>query len=97
MLMTLNELEPLVFCLAGGMALGCLHFGGLWLTLQRFAGTRCYGALFVFSFVLRSVVTLAGVYILGNGDWMGMAACLGGILIMRRIFVVKLGQPRFSG
>lgn len=95
--MTLNELETLVFCLAGGMVLGGLHFGGLWLTLQRFAGTRVYGVVFILSFVLRSFVTLAGVYILASGDWMGMAACLGGILIMRRIFMIKLGQPRFSG
>lgn len=95
--MTLNDIEVMVICLAGGMGLGCLHFGGLWLTLQRFAGTRFYGEIFVFSFVFRSFVTLAGVYFLGRGEWMGMAACLGGILIMRRIWVAKLGHPRFSG
>jgi F1F0 ATPase subunit 2 len=95
--LTLNDLEIIVSCLAGGMALGCLHFGGLWLTLQRFACTKVYGLMFILSFVLRSFVSLTGIYILGNGDWIAMAACLGGMLIMRRIFVVKLGHPQFSG
>ena len=90
--MTWYDLQKIVFCLAVGLGIGCFHFGGLWLTLQRFAGAKLYGLVFVASFLFRSFVTLAGVYFVANGEWPGMTACLGGILIMRWVFVVKM-QP----
>lgn len=92
MQMTGYNLQNIVFCLVAGLGIGCFHFGGLWLTLQRFVGTRRFGLVFVASFIFRSVFTLAGVYFAGNGEWLGMTACLGGIWIMRKIFIVKM-QP----
>ena len=92
MQMTWYDLQKIVFCLAVGLGIGCFHFGGLWLTLQRFAGARLYGLVFVASFLFRSFFTLAGVYFAGNGEWPGMIGCLGGILIMRKVFIVKM-QP----
>lgn len=92
MQMTWYDLHKIVFCLAAGLMIGWFHFGGLWLTLQRFAGTRFYGLVFVVSFLVRSVLTLTGVYFAGKGEWPGMIVCLGGILIMRKIFIVKM-QP----
>ncbi len=88
--MTWYDLHKIGFCLAAGLMIGCFHFGGLWITLQRFAGTRLYGLVFVVSFLVRSFLTLAGVYFAGNGEWLGMTACLGGILIMRKIFIFKM-------
>jgi F1F0 ATPase subunit 2 len=90
MQMTWYDLQKMVFCMAVGLGIGCFHFGGLWLTLQRFAGAKLYGLVFVVSFLFRSFVTLAGVYFAANGEWHGMTACLGGILIMRKVFVVKM-------
>jgi F1F0 ATPase subunit 2 len=92
MQMTWYDLQKIGFCLAVGLGIGYFHFGGLWLTLQRFAGAKLYGLVFVVSFLFRSFVTLAGVYFVGNGEWPGMTACLGGILIMRKVFIVKM-QP----
>jgi F1F0 ATPase subunit 2 len=89
---TWYDLHTIGFCLAAGLVIGCFHFGGLWLTLQRFAGTSRYGLVFVASFLVRSFVTLTGVYFAGNGEWLGMVVCLGGILVMRRIFVFTM-QP----
>ncbi|MEE4363101.1 MAG: ATP synthase subunit I [Desulfotignum sp.] len=90
--MTWYDLQKMMFCLAAGLGIGCFHFGGLWFTLLRFAGTKHYGLVFVVSFLFRSFVTLAGVYFAANGEWHGMTVCLGGILIMRKVFVVKM-QP----
>jgi F1F0 ATPase subunit 2 len=92
MQMTGHDLQKIGFCLAVGLGIGYFHFGGLWLTLKRFAGTRHYGLVFVASFLFRSLVTLAGVYFAGNGEWIGMTACLAGIWIMRKIFIGKM-QP----
>ncbi|MEX1297388.1 MAG: ATP synthase subunit I [Desulfotignum sp.] len=90
--MTWYDLQKIGFCLLVGLGIGCFHFGGLWLTLQWFAGARLYGLVFVASFLFRSFVTLAGVYFAGNGEWLGMIGCLGGILMMRKVFIVKM-QP----
>jgi F1F0 ATPase subunit 2 len=92
MQMTGYDLQNIVFCLVAGLGIGYFHFGGLWLTLKRFVGARLYGLVFVASFLFRSFVTLAGIYFAGNGEWVSMTACLGGILIMRKVFIVKM-QP----
>jgi F1F0 ATPase subunit 2 len=78
------------------MMIGCFHFGGLWLTIHWFAGTRYWGLIFVAGFVLRSLVTLTAVFMVANGEWIGMTACLAGIWIMRKIFVFTL-QPGAVG
>ncbi len=95
MQMTWYDLQKIGFCLMVGLVIGWFHFGGLWLTLQRFAGARRYGLVFVASFLFRSFVTLAGVYLAGvyfagNGEWPGMIGCLVGILITRKIFIGKM-------
>lgn len=88
-----DDLQKIVFCLAAGMVMGCFHFGGLWFTLYRFTKTRFSGLVFIVSFLFRSFVTLTGIFILGNGEWVGMTVCLGGILVMRQIFIVKMQPP----
>lgn len=90
--MTSGDLQQMLYCLPAGMLIGYFHFGGLWLTIQRFAGTRFWGLVFVAGFVLRSLVTLTAVFMVGNGEWLGMIASLAGVWIMRRIFIYKL-QP----
>ncbi|MDY0220666.1 MAG: ATP synthase subunit I [Desulfobacterium sp.] len=89
-------LQKILLCLVGGLVLGCFHFGGLWFTLQKLCNAKSYGLIFIASFLLRSLVTLAGVFIVGNGEWMGMTACLGGILIMRQIFINRIKSPGVS-
>lgn len=86
-------LQKILLCLVGGLVLGCFHFGGLWFTLQKFCNAKSYGLIFIVSFLLRSLVTLTGIFIVGNGEWMGMTVCLGGILIMRQIFIVRIKLP----
>lgn len=93
----LQILQRLVLCLAGGMVLGLFHFGGLWLTLQNFSNARFYGLILATSFLLRSLVTLAGIFLIGNGEWMNMVACLVGVFIMRKIFILKTQCPLVSG
>jgi F1F0 ATPase subunit 2 len=94
--MTPGDLQQMLYCLPAGMMIGCFHFGGLWLTIHWFAGTRYWGLIFVAGFVLRSLVTLTAVFMVANGEWIGMTACLAGIWIMRKIFVFTL-QPGAVG
>lgn len=69
--------------LAAGLALGLLHFGGLWLTLRRLAtGPRPLAAV-VAGFLLRSALTLALLYPALAGGWGSIAAALAGFAAAR--------------
>lgn len=68
--------------LAGG-ALGALFFGGLFWTVRR-SLTAWHPALWVFaSLMLRTFVVLAGFYLVGQGEWPRILACLTGFVVAR--------------
>ncbi len=57
-----------------GLLLGAVFYGGLWWTVRRVSGGA--GALcLVTSFLLRSLIVLAGFYAIARGTWHGAAAC----------------------
>lgn len=80
-----------------GMGLGCFYFGGLWLTTQSLARTaratlQKKMSLFpvltmLLSFMVRTGVTLAGLYWLMQGNWIRVLVALLGILAAR--FMIK--------
>jgi F1F0 ATPase subunit 2 len=69
--------------LVGGMALGVLHFGGLWWTLRRLPGAQHPAILMVGSVLARSLVTVAGLYFIMGGAWQRLIVALGGFLVTR--------------
>jgi F1F0 ATPase subunit 2 len=84
-----------------GLALGLFYFGGLWLTVRRIAGTTRPAFLMLGSFVVRLVVTLCGFYLVMDGRWERLLACLIGFLVTRfvltRIARHEDTSTRFSG
>lgn len=87
--MTMNEV--LVLAVVSGFFLGTLFFGGLWWTVRKGMSAKQPALLFLGSTVLRAVVTVAGFYVVSDGHWQQMLACLAGFTVAR--FVVM----RFSG
>ncbi len=81
-------------CLAAGVAIGCFHFGGLWLTVNRVIDGKSRPMLFFASFVGRSLVTLAAIYFATGGQWVRVLFCVAGMLLSRRFFVAKIGRQR---
>lgn len=84
----MNTLEPwarVTIGLVGGAALGCLYFGGLWLTVRRLQ--KASPVQFLASFVARMVMLAIGIYWLAAGDWRSIVACLAGILISRQVII----------
>lgn len=69
-----------------GLALGLFYFGGLWLTVRKLAASKRPGILMLGSFVLRLLVTLFGFYLVMDGRWERILACLAGFVVTR--FVV---------
>ena len=80
--------------LAAGLGLGLVYFGGLWLTVRRVATTRRPVLLFAGSFVLRTVLVVAGMYLVMDGSWQRMLACLAGFIIMRQAVLSRLRPER---
>jgi F1F0 ATPase subunit 2 len=91
-----GDFQQVLYCLPAGMVIGCFHFGGLWLTIHWLTGARPRRVTFAAGFVLRSFITLAAVFMVSSGEWIGMTACLAGIWIMRRLFISTL-QPKAAG
>ena len=82
---------------AAGLGLGLLYFGGLWLTVRRLPGSGRPALLFAGSFAGRTAVTIAGFYLVMDGHWERMLACLAGFLIARQFLISRLRPPLGEG
>lgn len=86
-----TPLVMLGLSLAAGAGLGLFYFGGLWLTVRRLPTLRRPELISLGSFVGRLGVTLLGFYLVADGRWERLAACLVGFFVMRTILVHRLG------
>lgn len=83
----------LTLALLAGFALGMLYFGGLWVTVRRAHRARRSTRLLLGSFLVRSVLALAGFYLLlqlTGHRWEMVALGLLGFLVGRTVLVRRL-------
>ena len=91
-LLQFTGLMPLVLSLCAGAGLGLLFFGGLWWTVRRLPMARHPAPLALGSLVVRLGGSLAGFYLVMDGHWVRLLACLTGFLLARTLLVRRL-QP----
>src|SRR5512146_1980941 len=91
---TMTETFGLLLAWAVGGVLGGIFFGGLWWTVRKSIASRQPALWFLGSFLLRTAVVLAGLYLIGRGQWERLAVCLVGF-VMARFIVMWL--TRSSG
>ena len=77
----------IIAALASGVVLGAIYFGGLWLTVRRVPLVRQPALLLLGSFLLRSAVVLLGFYVVMDGRWERLVACMIGFLLARTLFL----------
>jgi F1F0 ATPase subunit 2 len=77
--------------LFAGVLIGLLFFGGLRWTVQKAMSYKQPGVLFAASMSLRTILALAGFYLIGSGSWQRLVMCLIGFM-MGRIIVKRLSQ-----
>lgn len=77
----------------GGVALGVLFFGGLWLTIRRAAGSRHAGLWFAASSMLRTAAVLCGMFWLTKGRWQELLPCVAGFTLARLAVTRLAGTP----
>ena len=81
-----------VLSLVAGVLLGAIFFGGLWWTVRKGMSSERPALWFFGSLMLRTGLTLAGVYFVSQGHWSRLAVCLCGFVIARFIVVKWLAQ-----
>lgn len=76
-----------VWMLAPALIVGCLlgtvFYGGLWWTVRKGMASAHPARWFFGSFLLRMGIAVGGFYVIANGDWKKMLACLAGFIIAR--------------
>jgi F1F0 ATPase subunit 2 len=86
------ENMELPLALLAGFLLGMFFFGGLWWTVQKGITSQNPAFWFFGSLMLRTGLTLAGVYFVSQGHWSRLSVCLFGFVIARFIVVKWLAR-----
>jgi F1F0 ATPase subunit 2 len=76
-----------------GIMLGCVYFGGLWLTIRQIPHSRQPGLAMLASLLVRLALVALGLYLLADGHWQRYAAALAGLLIARWWWIRRIA-PR---
>lgn len=76
--------------LAAGAALGAAFFAGLWWTVRRGLVSERPALWFMGSMLVRTALVLAGFYLVADGRWQRLAACLLGFALARGAVVRRL-------
>lgn len=79
----MNDILDLIPALVTGMVLGVIFFGGLWWTVRKGLSSIHPAPWFMGSLLLRTSMTLAGFYLISNGQWEKLLTCLLGFTIVR--------------
>ena len=73
----------MILAFIGGLLLGTIFFGGLWLTVRKLVISKIPAILFLGSFLLRVSITLIGFYYISSGSWQRLLICVAGFITAR--------------
>jgi F1F0 ATPase subunit 2 len=88
----MSDLPHLALAFVAGAVLGAFFFGGLWWTVQKAITSEQPAAWFLGSLLLRSCLILTGFYLVAQGHWSRIVACLLGFLMARFLVVKRLSR-----
>jgi len=89
----MNETLTLLLAWVAGGLLGTIFFGGLWWTVRQGVSSPHPALWFLGSMLVRMGLAVAGIYLVGRGDWKRLVACFLGFLV-GRLIVMWLTRPR---
>ena len=89
----MSDLPTLTLAFVAGALLGAFFFGGLWWTVQKAISSEQPAIWFLGSLLLRTCLILTGFYLVAQGHWSRLVACLLGFLVARLLVVRRLSRP----
>jgi F1F0 ATPase subunit 2 len=81
----MSEAMQMALAVLAGMLLGAVFFGGLWWTVKKGLESPMPARWFIGSLLLRTGIALVGFYVVADGDWKRVLACLAGFIAVRII------------
>lgn len=82
---------------SGGLALGIIYFGGLWLTLRRLPSSSQPAFLVLGSYIGRLAFCLTGFIIIARvAGLQGILVCMAAFIASRMIMVRRWGKPELA-
>jgi F1F0 ATPase subunit 2 len=79
----------IVVALIGGLILGILFFGGLWLTVKRTLGSSYFALWLLGSSLIRTGIVLTGFYFMAQGSLLQLLVSVAGF-IAGRLLILRL-------
>lgn len=92
--MTFPDLMLLGLALGWGALLGVFYFGGLWWTLTVFRQRSRPGAFLVLSFAVRTLLVLAGFWLMLQKGVPPFLVTIGGFFLARFAVTRKVGARK---
>jgi F1F0 ATPase subunit 2 len=93
-----SHTAALAFALLSGLFLGAIFFGGLWWTVRRALLSAAPALWFSGSSLFRTAFALVGFYVVSNGMWQRLLACLLGFVlarvVLRRVALAPGARPK---
>ena len=86
------EALKIIVALLAGVALGIFFFGGLWWTVRRGMASKQPAMLFLGSLLLRTLLVVAGFYLVMRDDWRNLVASLAGFVLARIVTTRMIGH-----
>jgi F1F0 ATPase subunit 2 len=76
-----------------GIILGILFFGGLYLTVGKLNEVKNPSFLVIFSFIIRMVILLGGLFYLSKKGYQAILLALMGIVLVKFIMIFMVNKP----
>lgn len=86
----MTETMQLALAVGAGAVLGVLFFGGLWWTVRKGLASPYPARWFLGSLLLRTGLVLGGFYLVADGDWRRLVACVAGFTVARLVVTRRL-------
>ena len=83
----MNSMITLALAAIAGAVLGGIFFGGLWWTVQKGVSSRQPALLFITSWLLRTIIVIAGFYCITRGHLDQLPASLIGFTLARFVVI----------
>ncbi len=90
----MNNLLTVMLAWGAGVLLGIVFFGGLWWTINKSISSKQPALWFLSSIILRTIIVLAGFYLVGSSNCQRLLICLLGFFMTKLVVIYLTRAPQ---